>query len=243
MSTAQDFALSPQTCFATDVMLSISISGTPFQQISILQSETLIGRGACCDVQLTDPTLPVVHSEIRRQGDVYWIEAFDDSQQILVNSQAVSRLALRDGDRIQIGQQEISIHMGTASPISLVSEPTEIEDLSQLTADELCDCLLEEEAVIAEYEEGQMKAWEALINALDTILSTEDPSPVIPSPITSAMTRELARVQQKLSDRRLVPRKEIVAIEKECSTEAETHYQRLDQLLLAFQEGELRATA
>ncbi len=64
---------------------------------------TVIGRGADCDLQLTDPGVSRRHAELRLENDVIILVDLGSTNGIRVNDVAVGRRQLSPADRIQLG--------------------------------------------------------------------------------------------------------------------------------------------
>lgn len=152
------------------VILQISSAGEPVRHLTMDRGEFLLGRAAFCEVWLNEPGVPLVHSELHRQGDVLWIEAADDATSLVINGQHVRRLALRHGDRLEVGPYEITFVLKdevTELPGRQVTDA----DLAQLSADELCDRILAEQEHLDAYEQGQLGGWKSLLLAVEATLA------------------------------------------------------------------------
>jgi hypothetical protein len=68
----------------------------------------LIGRSKECDVQIEDPNVSRRHAELRQEGAAYWIVDLDSTNGIEVNGRRVKRSKLEDGDRILLGETELT---------------------------------------------------------------------------------------------------------------------------------------
>ncbi len=222
------------------VFLELRLDGTSVQHLEMEHTELLVGRGGCCDLRFEDPGFPLVHSEFRRQGGVLWVETVDSDLKVSVNNQPYTRLALRDGDRVQFGDREIVIHIGLTDLLSQITEDVPDTGLRDLSAEELCDLILAEQQEFAEYEDRKLQGWHDLIAALDSVLSVEDEAPVIPSPMTSRMLAELQRIEQTIASRR------VTEVEGQSPQEidfADSRLPRLNELLEQLQGSDLRASA
>jgi pSer/pThr/pTyr-binding forkhead associated (FHA) protein len=74
----------------------------------IERRRVLIGRSKECDVQLEDPNVSRRHAELRQEGASYWIVDLDSTNGIEVNGRRLKRSKLEDGDRIVIGETEVT---------------------------------------------------------------------------------------------------------------------------------------
>ncbi len=78
-----------------------------------LDSETaLIGRLAGSEVEISDPGASRRHAEIRRRGEGFVIVDLGSTNGTLVNDDPVKERALKDGDRITIGQTTLEFRKG-----------------------------------------------------------------------------------------------------------------------------------
>ncbi len=151
-----------------------------------------IGSSRQCDLSLAETSIPALHSVIHMQSGAIWIEAADDDSAILVNDRPYRRMALRHDDRLRIGTSEFTIHLQTESA-SMIEQAQAIvdEDLSLLTAEELCDRILSEQSMVAEFADGRRSGWEALMRAIESAHE----EPVIDEPITNESLDESLKTQ------------------------------------------------
>jgi hypothetical protein len=68
----------------------------------------LIGRSKDCDVRVDDPNVSRRHAELRQEGSSYWIVDLDSTNGIEVNGRRLKRSKLEDGDRILLGETELT---------------------------------------------------------------------------------------------------------------------------------------
>ena len=69
---------------------------------------TVIGRSKECDIQLPDPNVSRRHAEVRQEGASYWVVDLDSTNGLEVNGRRLKRSKLEDGDRILIGETELT---------------------------------------------------------------------------------------------------------------------------------------
>jgi hypothetical protein len=129
-----------------------------------------IGTAEFCDLQL--PTGPRLHSTIRSEAGVVWIEADVDCTDLLVNWRTCRRMALRDGDVISAGGEDITVHTVPARTIAQ-DAATLAENISHLTADELCDRILSEQAEVDEFEANRLHGWKKLMTAMKQAMADD----------------------------------------------------------------------
>src|SRR5688500_20294795 len=67
-----------------------------------------IGRSARNDVCIPDPFASRVHAEVRREGDLYFLQDLGSANGTYYNGSRLEQtVGLAHGDRIQIGETEI----------------------------------------------------------------------------------------------------------------------------------------
>jgi hypothetical protein len=72
---------------------------------------TVLGRSRQCAVVINDPNVSRRHAEVRREADGYVVVDLESTNGILVNGREVKRVALADGDRLQLGTTSLSFEM------------------------------------------------------------------------------------------------------------------------------------
>ncbi len=135
------------------------------------QAAVRIGSSVVCDIQLPDG--PALNSVVRFEAGVIWIEADEDCE-LAVNGRACRRMALREGDTISVPGLRIKVCQRSKSSIE-ADAASLMSDISQLTADELCDRILTEQAAVDEFESNRLAGWHKLMVALKDLSVTEQP--------------------------------------------------------------------
>jgi hypothetical protein len=142
------------------------------QSIPISHDGFSIGSGRNCDLKLNEPKIPFLHSVIHTQCGAVWIEIADETASLQVNDHPCRRMALRHGDRLTIGSINLAIDLGLPSEQlrdeSFIEKKPK-EDLQSLTAEELCDRIVTEQAMVQELSEGENSGWEALLHAIKAV--------------------------------------------------------------------------
>lgn len=167
-----------------------------------------IGTSRQCDLTLRDPSVPAFHSIIHLQGGAIWIESANDAATIEVNGRLYRRMALRHDDCLRIGSIEFKVLLqpDTLSPADQASLN---ESLDLLTAEELCDRILSEQAMVEEFVEGRRAGWEALFRAIENangepeITVTQAQANAIPHDETGfeGLLEQLQSLSQTINDR------------------------------------------
>lgn len=142
-----------------------------FEDCAVVVDEAAvrIGSSVVCDIQLPDG--PALNSVVRFESGVVWIEADEDCE-LAVNGRSCRRMALREGDTISV--PGVQIKVGQRSKSSIEADTANlISDISQLTANELCDRILTEQAAVDEFESNRLAGWQKLMVALKDLNATE----------------------------------------------------------------------
>ncbi|MGH7177077.1 MAG: FHA domain-containing protein [Tepidisphaeraceae bacterium] len=66
------------------------------------------GRDTARDIQIIDPKVSRRHFTIKKTGNDYCVQELDAKNGVYVNGKKVSESALRDGDRILVGNTELT---------------------------------------------------------------------------------------------------------------------------------------
>lgn len=219
--------------------------GGRVRQIPVDADGFLIGRGDFCDLVVNDAAVPLAHSELHLQEGAVWIEALDEEVAIEINGKSLRRLALRAGDVLQVGPAEITVRFG--APAAAATVEFAADDLSRLSAAELCDRIEAEEAELAAFERRRLLGWEALLSAVEGVLSkqrlhaTHDADPRF-----ETVLQQLQAMSAALDARtRELAAQEVQFVESaaELKDVQERLSRKLDQLLQQAGENELRASA
>ncbi len=72
----------------------------------------MIGRGAACNLQLSDPSVSRLHSKLRFALNNWYLQDQGSQGGSYVNGQKVDSAIIKDGDRIQIGDNEFHFRIG-----------------------------------------------------------------------------------------------------------------------------------
>jgi predicted SprT family Zn-dependent metalloprotease len=128
-----------------------------------------IGSSPVCEIRLSDG--PLLHSVIRMEAGIVWIEVDQAAEELNVNWRACRRMALRDGDVISVPGQDITVHHQPLTVADLAAQSA--DQITQLTAEELCDQILSEQAAVDEFESAQRTGWRKLMAAIRQVATTE----------------------------------------------------------------------
>lgn len=226
---------------------------------SFVVEDNEVRIGASCKCELRLPDGPALHSIIRRQADVTWIEAVDEAT-LIVNGRPRRRIALREGDVLELSGFTFTVRFGW--PVEDAETTSLIEDLTMMTAEELCDRIATEQAMVDEFTAEQHAGLKNLVAAISATHELERPSDVLPMEavpshraVASAddcerllsQIRELSELVNGRTEELDDCESELVAAAAllEEAQERVTHQIEglLDQLQVPIIEAELRASA
>lgn len=181
-----------------NLYLEIGRGKTSFPKRPITGDRYLIGSGDWCDLCLGGKQMPTLHSVIHRDGEQLWIDAVNASPELRINGQLATFAELTDGDCIEIGSFELTIHFsnlkssGAAStgPYRVVSaadacEIDEEQKLEDMSAAELVDLIEAEMEMVEEFDRRKKRGAEALMDAIQR----HQPA----APVTVATPKKAAR--------------------------------------------------
>lgn len=221
---------------------------SPTRSIIVDHDGFSIGASPHCDLTLVDASIPPLHSIIHQQSGIAWIEAADDNVFITVNDRPCRRMTFRSDDRLKIGATEFAISLQPQNQVRL-DEPVMNEDLALLTAEELCDRILSEQTMVAEFAEGQRSGWEALLRAINDANQEITSSDQHFGDRQVALNELLGQIQE-LNEAIVIHTRELNQRESEvlASTSAlEESQQRIDKIVDQLNQNdppnELRASA
>ena len=101
---------SPEELGVERELVTLSWDGT---RRDVDKRRVLIGRSRECDIQLADSNVSRRHAELRQEGASYWIVDLDSTNGIEVNGRRVKRAKLESGDKVTLGETEITFRRET----------------------------------------------------------------------------------------------------------------------------------
>lgn len=106
-----------------EAWLQVEAGFRPGRQILLTKPETTIGRAESCDIGLFgDASIEKIHARITREGNRWMVNDANTPAGILLNGQRVTGpVALRSGDRIQIGGSILSFGVRTSESVATAS--------------------------------------------------------------------------------------------------------------------------
>lgn len=186
---APDEELAPVT-----VALRIFAHGAKPRLVLVDHDEFTIGSGEQCDLRLSGAGAPRLHSILHVQGRAVWIEAQTDDTLVTVEQNAYRRRALRDGDQLHFDGLQATVQIGEPSsqknPLPALRSSRLSEDLSALSAEELCDQIELEEAQVHNFEQRRRFGWGALMSAVREVIDQE--SVRSPQPVEAAQVAAIS---------------------------------------------------
>lgn len=157
--------LSPATEPVVDVEYTTILQ---FQNRSVIvnRERLRIGSSPVCEIQLSHG--PLLHSILFSDAGVLWVEADDLITDLEVNDHPCQRMALRDGDTVCVDGEDFTVRLPDSH--SMLDEAALLaSDLTQLTAEELCDRILSEQTMVDEFETGRRQGWQNLMSAMHEV--------------------------------------------------------------------------
>lgn len=128
-----------------------------------------IGSSPLCEIQLTEG--PALHSVIRVEAGVTWIEADDTVTDLMVNWKNCRRMALRNDDVILVPGQEFTVR--EQSTIAMEGDVPLAEQITDLSAEELCDRILSEQSAVDEFESSRFDGVKKLMAAIKQVAGAD----------------------------------------------------------------------
>lgn len=176
MLTLPSASVWPATTCADESTNPMLVLEGPAESLVIDRDGLRIGTSSVCDLLLPDG--PALHSVVHQQAGVTWIET-QDAAGLIVNGCPRRRMALRDGDVLELNGHELIVRFRAAleadeMPVGLG------EDLSLLSAEELCDRILSEQTMVDEFEENQRTGWSGLMAAIEAVHDADQPTITLP---------------------------------------------------------------
>lgn len=112
------------------------------REFEIVDSEVHMGRELDNTLRLPDPSISRHHCVLRKVGGGYEIQDLQSSNGVLVNGNRVQASPLRDGDRITLGQVQLTFQdprpdAGPTVAISRLEEPAPPTGTVRMSADQL----------------------------------------------------------------------------------------------------------
>ena len=155
----------------------------PAESFVIDRDGLRIGSSSVCELPL--PGGPALHSVVHQQSGVTWIESHEDAS-LIVNGHARRRMALRDGDVLELNGLELIVRFRSVEDVDETPHGLG-EDLSLLSAEELCDRILAEQAMVDEFFGGQREGWNGLLAAIEAAHETEHRTVTLPLEVEQAI--------------------------------------------------------
>jgi len=165
-------ALNPAAELTQRLVLEITRGRTRFPLRPVAGERFLIGAAVTCDLRLGGPLMPALHSIIHTADGCSELDAISAVPALKINGKTVDHALLNDGDRIEIGDVELTARLvaqaefaprGTAARLTVPDSPAALEELS--TSD-LLDLWRQETGEIARWESNERLAEQSLLNAV-----------------------------------------------------------------------------
>ena len=165
-------ALNPAAELTQRLVLEITRGRTRFPLRPVAGERFLIGAAVTCDLRLGGPLMPALHSIIHTADGCSELDAISAVPALKINGKMVDHALLNDGDRIEIGDVELTARLvaqaefaprGTAARLTVPDSPAALE---QLSTSDLLDLWRQETGEIARWESNERLAEQSLLNAV-----------------------------------------------------------------------------
>ena len=107
----------PPSPVGSDTMVVSRSGGTPRlqgpdgQTLELRAGRHTIGRLADCDLHLDDTTVSREHAAVVRRGETWWVLDLGSTNGTRVNGVAAAEHPLSDGDRIEVGEVDVTFRV------------------------------------------------------------------------------------------------------------------------------------
>ncbi|MFM8582076.1 MAG: FHA domain-containing protein [Planctomycetaceae bacterium] len=154
------------------LVLEITRGRTRFPLRPVAGERFLIGAAVTCDLRLGGPLMPALHSIIHTADGCSELDAISAVPALKINGVTVDHAYLNDGDRIEIGDVELTARLvaqaeftarGTPPRLAVPDSPATLEELS---TSELLELWRQETGEIAQWESRERLAEQNLLNAV-----------------------------------------------------------------------------
>ncbi|MCU7906439.1 MAG: FHA domain-containing protein [Candidatus Thiodiazotropha sp. (ex Epidulcina cf. delphinae)] len=117
--------------------LTLSFKGRVIDVFHLESGETHIGRNEDCGIMIDSLAVAPVQAVItQNQGEVYRLQALDETFPILVNHQKAQQTQLHHGDVIQVGKHTLAFAEDVMELSAVLSEPSQPADVEPATESE-----------------------------------------------------------------------------------------------------------
>jgi len=205
--------------------LEIGRGRTQHRRRPVVVDRFLIGAGSNCQLQLGGEGMPFIHSLLQVEGETITLEALVPTPELLHNGKPVRSAQLKNGDRIEIGTFELTLHVdveqlkhrATPKPgnqtvsLNSVIETEETDaalvaqwdaDLGNLSAEEIVDRLEQEMNEIDRFESGSRAGVAAMLDAAwltDEQVDTEAQESSVEDDLLTQITEVSSELERRLN--------------------------------------------
>lgn len=163
----------------------------------IVDRDTLrIGVSEICEIPIAQG--PLLHSVIHSESGIIWIEADGETAELFVNGRRCRRMALREGDLINAAGLEMTLRFRNS--LTADEQTSEIKDLTQMSAEELCDRIVEEQAEVDAFESARQQGWQNLMSAIKALQVSDPPASDLPAPEFDEPTEACERLMDQIRE-------------------------------------------
>lgn len=163
-------ALTPLADTHPRLVLEITRGRTRFPLRPVAGERFLIGAAVTCDLRLGGPLMPALHSIIHISDGLNELDAVSAVPPLKINGVTVGHAFLNDGDRIEIGDVELTARVVTQAESAPRSQsrrpvPAHLTEIEELSTSDLLELWRQESGDIARWEARERLAEEALLHA------------------------------------------------------------------------------
>lgn len=102
--------------------LTLIVEGRNHSEWPVQGKDVLIGRGSNCEVRLNDPSVSRHHAKVAKIDTGYFIKDLQSTNGVTLNGHRVRKHMLKDGDSVQIGNNELRFVADTGEGAAVPEE-------------------------------------------------------------------------------------------------------------------------
>jgi hypothetical protein len=102
------------------------------REVEITEDGFVVGRADVCDLVVHDPAVADFAATVHLQDGAAWIEITEFAEAVMISGRPYKRLALRDGDELQFGQETWNVALTTNRGLA----PQDLEQSSEASLDD-----------------------------------------------------------------------------------------------------------
>ena len=200
LPASADMALPSAAAEIHGCRLEVTRGRTRYPLRPVQGTEFLIGSAADCDLQISR-SLPEFHALITPVDGCIRISALATEPALQVNDVTVDPTAsveLNNGDRIMIGEIELTVHVDELAESGL--------GINGLSTEQIVDMLDQEMREVERYEAQMNQGAETLLEQMEAVAEAQEvddesaTSPMSPAEVARGLMAELSEVMRALDE-------------------------------------------